>query len=200
MPRIPYVFPPRAESEIADKIRLRRKDEELTDLDGMILNAPKIAEGYDMLLKAIRTLNSLPDDVRELIILRVAALNSAAYEWIQHEPLATKAGLNSAQLAMIRDVSTVPASARALNAPSNSIAGFSDIQAAALEYTDYMTRSVAVPQDVFDSLRANLENDQQVFEATATVATYNMVSRMLMALDVADKASEEVPKKSPSET
>ncbi|KAI5119176.1 hypothetical protein M0805_000630 [Coniferiporia weirii] len=193
MPRIPYVFPARGVSDIADRIRLRRAGEELTLLDGMILNAPKVAEGYNSFLAAVRTSNSLPSDVRELIILRVAALNSAAYEWIQHEPLGIEAGLSSTQLAIIRDVSSAPTLSSGLRVRSEPSAAFSALQAAALEYTDYMTRLVAVPQDVFDVLRSNLENDQQVFEVTATVASYNMVSRILVALDVADKASEEVP-------
>lgn len=74
-----------------------------------------------------------------------------------------------------------------------SNAGFTAQQAAVLVYTDHMTRSVVVPKNVFDALRAELENDQQMFEVTATVATYNMVSRILMALDVGDKASESIP-------
>lgn len=64
---------------------------------------------------------------------------------------------------------------------------------AALIYTDYMTRFVKVPQHAFDRLRSHLGNDQQMFEATATVASYNLVSRLLVALDVGDKAEEEVP-------
>ncbi|KAH8116777.1 carboxymuconolactone decarboxylase [Phellopilus nigrolimitatus] len=206
MPRIPYIFPPRGESGIADSIRSRRTEEKLTDLDGMILNAPKFAEGYNILLKAVRTSSSLPDDIRELMvcdqlrcdswsnrstrpqILRVAALNSAAYEWVQHEPLARRAGLSSLQLAIIRDVSVITRT----SAFDPGTSCLSSLQTAALNYTDFMTRSIAVPQEVFDALRANLENDQQIFEATATIATYNMVSRMLVALDVGDKAGEEV--------
>lgn len=60
-------------------------------------------------------------------------------------------------------------------------------------YTDYMTRSVKVPQDVFANLRSKLADDQQMLEATTTVASYNMVSRVLVALDVSDKAEMEVP-------
>ncbi|KAL5532562.1 hypothetical protein ACEPAF_4336 [Sanghuangporus sanghuang] len=191
MPRISYVLPTRGESAIADMIRHRRKDGELTELDGVLLNAPNIAEGYNALLKAVRTCNSLPDDVKELMILRVAALNSASYEWIQHEPLAQKAGLDASQLAIIRDVSIVPASAEAFNKEAKT--GLSRLQFAALIFTDHMTRLVKVPQNVFDALRAELENEQQMLEATATVAAYNMVSRILVALDVDDKAELDPP-------
>ena len=50
-----------------------------------------------------------------------------------------------------------------------------------------------VPQHVFDALRSQLDNDQQMLEATATVAAYNMVSRILVALDVGNVAESDVP-------
>ena len=62
-----------------------------------------------------------------------------------------------------------------------------------LRYADEMTRNVSVSQSTFDALKAALQNEQQVIEVTATVASYNMVSRFLVALDVGeqnDKAPE----------
>jgi pimeloyl-ACP methyl ester carboxylesterase len=67
-----------------------------------------------------------------------------------------------------------------------------------------MTLQVKVPQATVDSLRAELERsqtpssagvtvEQQLLEATATAASYNMVSRLLVALDVADEADASVP-------
>ena len=56
-----------------------------------------------------------------------------------------------------------------------------------------MTRSIKVPQGVFDHLRSLLPNNQQMLEITATIAAYNMVSRILVALDVSDKAEVPVP-------
>ena len=52
--------------------------------------------------------------------------------------------------------------------------------------------TVNVPQDVFDNLAALLD-DKQIVEVTVTVSAYNMVSRILVALNVADKADEKVP-------
>jgi 4-carboxymuconolactone decarboxylase len=69
--------------------------------------------------------------------------------------------------------------------------------AAALAYADAMTVNVKVPQEVFDALKVHL-NDQEIMEATATVASYNLVSRVLVALDVNDMADTEVPQARPS--
>ncbi|TDL21555.1 carboxymuconolactone decarboxylase [Rickenella mellea] len=185
MPRIPYVYMNEGESDVADRIRSRRADGKLLELDAMLLNAPQIADGYNALLRAVRMESVVPDALKELVILRVAALNSAAFEWIHHEPIGRKAGLSTTELATIRDTS------RACSSGSTST--LSPLYAAALVYTDYITRSIRVPQDVFDNLRAQLGSDQQMVEVTVTAATYNMVSRVLVALDISDKANTEVP-------
>lgn len=70
-----------------------------SDILGARLNAPSLAAGYSSLLRSVRLENSLPADLRELLvsdlrlasagetahlackILRVAVLNNAAYEW-----------------------------------------------------------------------------------------------------------------------
>jgi 4-carboxymuconolactone decarboxylase len=46
-----------------------------------------------------------------------------------------------------------------------------------------MTVHVAVPDEVFGALRSHFD-ERQVLELTVTVGTYNMVSRVLVALDV----------------
>jgi alkylhydroperoxidase family enzyme len=54
-----------------------------------------------------------------------------------------------------------------------------------------MTRDVSVPQSLFDEVKAAGFNEQQVVEITATVASYNMVSRFLVALDVGEANNKE---------
>jgi len=191
MPRIPYVFPEPGDSEIADKIRERRKEGKLINLDGVFLNAPAIARGYNELIGAIRLQNSLDPGLRELLILRVAALNSAAYEWIQHEPVGRAGGLTDSHLKVIRDVSYVRSVPRPSQRPSTS-PPLSPLMAAALAYTDAMTVDIKVPDNVFNALKEHL-NAQQIMEVTATIASYNLVSRVLVALDVSDMANTDVP-------
>ena len=47
----------------------------------VLLNSPPMAQGWEQLLSAVRNQNSLVADLRELIILRVAVLNRASYEF-----------------------------------------------------------------------------------------------------------------------
>lgn len=76
MPRIPYRFPAPGTSPIADAIRQRRGERGLTPLDGMLLNAPNVAQGWNTLLGAVRTGSTLPDELREIMV-------GAAVVWSQ---------------------------------------------------------------------------------------------------------------------
>ncbi|GAA5981523.1 hypothetical protein JCM10908_004142 [Rhodotorula pacifica] len=186
MPRIPYKNPPKGTSPIGDAIRERRGARGLTPLDQALLNAPEIANGWNTLLGAIRNRNSLPDDIRELMILRVAARNSATFEWIHHAHVGVDAGLTPQQLTVIRDLHTP--------LPTPSAPGvLSPFQAAALHFADASTYNVQVPQARLDELKQFLKDDQQLLEVTAVAATYNMVSRFLVALNVGDMGDVSVP-------
>ena len=132
---------------------------------------PAGGEGWNALLGALRSGTTLPADLRELIILRVAVLNGAAFEWTAHEPIARRAGLDDGQLAALRE----PDAGRA--------PVWTPVQAAVLAFTDASTTSVAVAEPVFAALRAHLD-ERQVVEVTATVGGYAMVSRFLVALEV----------------
>ena len=132
---------------------------------------------------------SLPASIRELIICRVAALNGAAYEWVQHAPLASKAGIGEDGMGAIADVATMatqdPDVVREGRSERGARAAFSQKQWAVLGYADQMTRQVEVDDEVFARLQA-LFTDQEIVEITATVAGYNCVGRFLVALDVGE--------------
>jgi len=60
---------------------------------------------------------------------------------------------------------------------------FSPVERAVLAYTDAMTRNIQVADEVFDAVREHFA-PRQLVELTATIATYNMVSRFLEALQI----------------
>jgi 4-carboxymuconolactone decarboxylase len=156
------------DGDVAARIRLRR-DGILHPLDYALLHSPPVADGWNELLGAIRGRTTLADDLREIVILRIAVLNGAAYEWDSHEPVARLAGLADDQLEALRAATPgVPLTA---------------LQLLAVECTDAMTRDVSLPEPIFEALREHL-NDREIFELVATVAAYNMVSRLVVALDI----------------
>ena len=97
MARLPMWLPM---ADVTARI-LARRGGRLTALDGMLLPSPEFADGWNSMLGAVRGPSTLPADVRELVILRVASRNGASYEWAADEPVARQAGLGDEQLAMI---------------------------------------------------------------------------------------------------
>jgi 4-carboxymuconolactone decarboxylase len=156
--------------EISARI-LERRGGRLRPLDEMLLHSPHLADGWNSLLGAIRSRCTLADHVRELIIMRIAVLNRADYEWGAHHAVALGAGISPTQLAALR----LP------SAPTDPV--FSPVQHRVLTYTDAMTTDIQVRETVFDGLRADFSVPELV-EITATIAAYNMVSRFLVALEV----------------
>jgi 4-carboxymuconolactone decarboxylase len=135
----------------------------------VLLNSPPIADGWEKMLTAVRNRTTLPADLRELVILRVAVLNHAPFEFAAHAPIASAAGVSAAKLDALR--AEVPGAA------------FSEFERAVLRLTDTMTRDVQVDDAVFEPLRAHF-SEQGLVELVATVAAYNMVSRFLEALRI----------------
>ncbi|MGE8689970.1 MAG: carboxymuconolactone decarboxylase family protein [Achromobacter sp.] len=144
----------------------------ISPLYRVLLNSPAVVEGWEAMLTAIRQKTSLPPRLRELIILRVATLNRAPYEFEAHVPHALAAGMPPALLEALR---AGPA--------SSEVRGLAPGEAEVLALTDAMTRDIEVPDEVFAPLRARYD-DTQLVELAATVGAYNMVSRFLVALRV----------------
>ncbi|WP_020417806.1 carboxymuconolactone decarboxylase family protein [Amycolatopsis sp. ATCC 39116] len=165
MARLDYV---ETGSEVADRIRARRGGR-LTPLDGMLLHSPPFADGWNNLLGAIRGQGTLPGDLRELAVLRVAELNGAEYEWAAHEPVAKEEGMTVEQIAALRE--------------GGDRSVLDGRQRAVLDYTDAMTRRIRVPDELFAALREHFD-DREIVELTVTIGAYNLVSRFLVALEV----------------
>jgi AhpD family alkylhydroperoxidase len=168
MARLPYAQPDTPERQrIAERIIAERGS--LLHLYSMLLHSAPVAEGWLNYLTAIRQKCTLPGDLREMVIMRVAHLNGASYEADQHAPIALREGMSERQLAALQTWRDADC--------------FTPTQRAVLAYTDMMTQQVQVTDEVFNAVAA-LFPDAQMVELTATVAAYNMVSRFLEALRI----------------
>lgn len=175
--RLPYTPNPPStssptEADILSRV-LARRGGTLIPLDLTLLHAPLIADGFNAFFGAIRTKNSLPADVRELAFCRVAALHGCEYEWEIHSPIAREAGLGDEALRSVKSL-------------SGEKQGLDERQSAVMDYADAMTRDVKVGDDVFGRVRAFFE-DQQMVELTVSIAGFNTVTRVCVALDVGEK-------------
>lgn len=165
------LVPPGSKPELAEiEARILAERGRVSLLYQVLLNSAPIASGWERLLTAVRQHTSVPPALRELVILRVAVLNGAAFEFDAHVPHAEQAGVGAAQVAALRDTPIA-----ALYTPRERLV---------LELTDAMTRDIEVPDALMQRIQAQFD-DRAVVELVATVAAYNMVSRLLVALKVA---------------
>lgn len=154
--------------ELAQLIRDQRGGR-LLALYRVLLHSPGVARAWLDFFTVIRQQCTLGDRLRELAILQVAVANRARYEFDQHVPFALRAGLTPADIESLRE-DRLPGA-------------WTGADLAVLAYADAMTRSVQVPDAVFEAVRAHLPPGELV-ELTATVGGYNMVSRFLEAMDI----------------
>ncbi len=159
------------DTELVAAIEARRGGA-LLNLDRMLLWSEPLARGWNVYLRALRQELSLSPFVRELAICVVARLTGADYEFHHHAPELKKAGATDAQLASLGDPDAAATSDL-----------FDDQQRAVIRFAITSTRDVQIPDTVFDSLKQQL-SPQEVVELTAVTAAYNMVARLLVALEV----------------
>jgi 4-carboxymuconolactone decarboxylase len=135
-----------------------------------LLHSPGLASGWFEFNNAVRFGTRLDDRVRELVIMRVAALTGCEYVWQVHEAqYAAAAGVTPQQVAALREGSR------------SSI--FDARERALLAYVEAMTRDVAVPDDVFTEMSRHF-GDRETVEVTVLVGAYNMQTRVLRALGI----------------
>lgn len=169
--RIAPIAPGTRPELAAQEAQIMAERGRISPLYQVLLNSPPIAHGWEQMLSAVRNRNSLPADVRELVILRVAVLNRAPYEFDAHVPHALAAGATQGAIDAVRDV------------PLAHDAPLSQVQRLALRMTDAMTRDIEVPDELYDEVRRAFDAQGQL-DLVATVAAYNMVSRLLVALQI----------------
>lgn len=167
-PILPGTRPELAEQEG----RILAERGRISPLYQVLLNSPPVAHGWEQMLSAVRNRNSVPADVRELVILRVAVLNRAPYEFEAHVPHALKAGASQAAIDAMQQV------------PLDPGAPLTQAQVVAIRLADAMTRDLDVPDALYEQVRAQFASEQQQLDLVATVAAYNMVSRLLIALHI----------------
>ena len=154
------------------KAILERRGGAYINLDLALLWSEPLARGWNAYVGAVRRQFAVSPRLKELAICVVAKLTGAGYEFTHHWPEYVKAGGDDTLRRRLDDP------ARAMDDAS-----FSDDERLAMRYAAAMTREVKVPEPLFRQVRARFEETELV-ELTAAIATYNMVARFLVALEV----------------
>ena len=169
--RITPVIPGTRPELAAQEAQIQAERGRISPLYQVLLNSPPIAHGWEQMLSAVRNRNSLPAGLRELVILRVAVLNRAPYEFDAHVPHALNAGVTQTVIDGLR---AVPLAADLSLAPAERVA---------LRLCDAMTRDIEVPDALYAEVQQHFGAQGQI-DLVATIAAYNMVSRFLVALQI----------------
>ncbi|HEX4330375.1 MAG TPA: carboxymuconolactone decarboxylase family protein [Burkholderiales bacterium] len=170
--RVPEVEPGTRPELAEQEARIAKARGRVSALYKILINSPAICDGWEQMLSAVRNKSSLNAAIREMIILRVAVLNGASYEFEAHIPHAQKAGMSDAKI-------------EALKQPAIG-SEFSDLEQAILSATDTLTKDVKLTDAQFDRLRPHF-NPGELVEVMATIGAYNMVSRFLIAMNIVGK-------------
>jgi len=152
-----------------------RRGGNLLNLDRALLWSEPLARAWNVFLGAIRREMAVDGRLREIAICVVARVTGAEYEFSHHWPEYVKAGGNDALRSKLADPE---AAARDST--------FSDDERLAMRYALAMTREVKVPAALFEEVKRRFPTTELV-ELTAAIATYNMVARFLVALEVEDE-------------
>lgn len=154
---------------LIEKLKAGRRGS-LLKLYGALLHSPRLAETWFAHLNAVRWETGMSGRLREILIIRVAHLNRTEYVLKQHVPkLAEQEGLHADECLALLSTS--------------GKTRFSGAEAAAIAYADEMTTKVQVAETVFAQL-PKFYSEAQIVELTVLIATYNMHTRVVSALDL----------------
>lgn len=143
-----------------------------------MFNNPGVARAVGALGEQLRFQGVLPDDVRELVILRFASRRRFGYEWAHHQRPAHLAGLDDATIASISAgelPDTLPDASRAV-----------------LEAVDAVTDLRSIPADIQGRVVA-AHGHGGVVEVVALCGLYGLMGEMATAFDIPVEAGLPTP-------
>ena len=174
--RIPDWTPERKPQpqDLVDAI-LKRRGGKLINLDRALLWSEPIARGWNHYLGNVRAGLPTSRKLRELGICTVALLTGAHYEYHHHAPDFITAGGTQAELDALQAFCRNPRGA----VP----AGLDADGALIARYAVQITLDVKVEDALFAQLQQRFDTTE-ILELTTAIATYNMVARILVALQI----------------
>jgi alkylhydroperoxidase family enzyme len=159
-------------AEMFDRIRASRGH--VLNIHRVVGHAPNMLRAQAAYTRALREESSLPRDLQELLILRIAQVNDSAYEQSVHVPIAIKCGVSQDKIDALQAWRT------------SSV--FDARERAALGLIEQAARSGEVATDVFATAEGAF-SPREIVELTALVAWYVGNSRFVRALQVQSESS-----------
>jgi alkylhydroperoxidase family enzyme len=170
MAKIPYADIERSPQKIRDFFeKLKANDLEILNVHRMVAHSEASVREFIRLGGKLLTRPHLSPRLRELVILRIAQLHGARYEWAHHVPIALQTGLTIEQIKRLKDW--------------RNAASFSDEEKAALQYTEELFREHQPSPETFASASRFLDHAALV-ELTLIIGYWSMVAKFLKTFQV----------------
>lgn len=151
-------------------IRAQRRGK-LIPVYGLLLHSPEVAKTWLDFLNAVRWKTKLSSRTREIIILRVAALNQCQYVIDVH----------LANFAKHDGLTDVECNALLQTTVTEQV--FCQDDAAVISYVDALTATAHVDDEIFSKIK-HLFSEREIVELSVLVGTYNMHTRVFNALKI----------------
>lgn len=152
--------------KVFDAIRVR--GDQPSPLYRILAHSPSLLESWAAFAGALRTATSIDRATFELVVMRLAQMSNAPYQWAYHWKPAISAGITEPQLHALE---------------SWRRAGpFDERQQAVLSYAESIFEGSVSDEDV-ETLKS-LFSSQGIVELTVIIGFYITVGRVLQALEV----------------
>jgi len=136
---------------------------------GTLALHPELARAFHTFNGHILFATTLSVRHRELLVLRVAAVRQAEYEWAQHVVLAADAGIDEGEVARIAEA---PASA-----------GWSPLERAMLAAVDELLGDACIADATWEVLAGELD-ERQLMDLVFTVGAYDLLAMAFRSFGV----------------
>ena len=145
---------------------------------GTLARHPVLTRAYHTFNGHVLFGSTISPRQRELLVLRVAALRDAEYEWAQHVIQGADAGLGD------DEIDRVAEGPRAV--------GWSPFDAALLSAADELVSDATIGDDTWAVLSAELD-DQQLMDVVFTVGAYDVLAMAIRSFGV--ELDDDLPRK-----
>jgi alkylhydroperoxidase family enzyme len=136
---------------------------------GTLAHHPELARAYNTFNGHVLFATRLTPRQRELLVLRVAALRDAEYEWAQHVVMAGDVGITDDEVDRI--------------AAGVVADGWSELDGALLQAAEELVRDASISDPVWAALAAELEVEQ-LMDVIFTVGAYDVLAMLFRAFGV----------------
>ncbi|HLM29857.1 MAG TPA: carboxymuconolactone decarboxylase family protein [Acidimicrobiales bacterium] len=136
---------------------------------GTLARHPALARAYHTFNGHVLFASTLSVRQRELLVLRVAAVRRAEYEWRQHVVLARDAGIDDDEIARVSAGPDAP--------------GWSPLDAALVRAVDELVGDATITDATWQALARELD-EQQLMDLVFTVGAYDVLAMAFRSFGV----------------